>query len=75
MRFQPTKASDEGAFFNGLPMNQNTEMDGEVRDICDRCATCNKYMGREKVLCRTRFKSVHDFCVGKHVHQHIRGVC
>ena len=45
LRFQPTKASDEGAFVNDLPVNQNVEMDGEVRDICDRCATCNKYMG------------------------------
>ena len=73
LRFQPTKEIDEGAFIDGLPVNQNVEMDSKIRDICDRCATCNKYMGREKVLCRTCFKSVHDFCVGKHVHQHIRG--
>ena len=73
LRFQPTKASDEGAFVDGLPVNQNVEMDSEVRDISDRCATCNQYMGRDRVVCRTGFKSVHDFCVGEHVHQHIRG--
>ncbi len=73
LRFQPTKAGDEGAFIDGLPVNQNVEMDSEVRDMCDRGATCNQYMGREKVMCRTCFKSVHDFCVGEHVHQPIRG--
>ena len=33
LRFQPTKASDEGAFINDVPVNQNVEMDGEVRGI------------------------------------------
>ncbi len=73
MQFQLTKASDEGAFVDGLPVNQNVEMDNELRDMCDRCATCNQYMGHARVLCKMCCKSVHDFCVGEHVHQHIRG--
>ncbi len=64
------KASDEGAFVDGLPVNQNTEMDGASRNICDRCAMCDEFLGRVRVVRRTCGKTLHDFYVGEHERRH-----
>ena len=72
MRFAPTKASDEGAFVEGLPVNQDSEMDGVNRNICDKCAMCDEFLGRVRVVCRTCAKTLHEDCVVEHERRHRR---
>ena len=72
LRFAPTKASDEGAFVEGLPVNQDSEMDGVNRNICDKCAMCDEFLGRVRVVCRTCAKTLHEDCVVEHERRHRR---
>ena len=70
MRFAPAKASNEGAFVDGLPVNQDIEMDGLNRNICDKCVVCEKYIGRVLIVCRMCEKTLHNDCVRRHEQQH-----
>ena len=72
LRFQLSKTGEEGEFVEGLPVNQDIEMDGLNRNMCDKCATCDEYLGRVRAVCRTCAKSLHDVCVVEHEQRHRR---